>query len=201
MLFDRYQTPQREVGEQLRQERQLPFVSSHDDPRISAGAGTAMLEFVDDAGPAEVLVAPVGGGGGMAGYATVAAARCPGVRIVAAEPEVSRLVSRSLAAGTRVEVAAPRTIADGQQLGVLGQFPFEVISRLVDEGVAVTDAEIVEAMAFLFDRMKLVVEPSGAIALAAVLSGKVDVAGKRVGVIVSGGNLGIDRAVELFGQR
>jgi threonine dehydratase len=76
-----------------------------------------------------------------------------------------------------------------------------VISRLVDEGVAVTDAEIVEAMAFLFDRMKLVVEPSGAIALAAVMSGKVDVAGKRVGVIVSGGNLGVDRAVELFGHR
>ncbi len=200
VFFDRYRIAQHEARALLPAERNLPWVSSHDDPRICAGAGTAMLELVEDAGPFDVVVAPVGGGGGLAGYATVGAALCPGIRVVAAEPAASRLASRSLAAGRRVEVPIPRTIADGQQLGVLGRFPFEVMARLVDEAVAVSDGEIVEAMAFLFDRMKLVVEPSGAIALAAVLAGKLDVAGRRVGVIVSGGNVGTDRFCALLGR-
>ena len=198
VTFDRYRVPQREAGSRLQAERGLPFVSSHDDPRISAGAGTAMLELVEDAGPFDVVVAPVGGGGGLAGYATVATGLCPGVRVVAAEPDASRVLSRSLVAGQRVEVPVPRTIADGQQLGVIGRFPFQVLSRLVDETVAVTDAEIVGAMRLLFDRLKLVTEPSGAIALAAVLTGRVDVAGRRVGIIVSGGNVGTDRFCELL---
>jgi len=192
VTFDRYVVAQREAGARLQAERELPFVSSHDDPRISAGAGTAMLELVEDAGPLDAVVAPVGGGGGLAGYATVATALCPGVRVVAAEPDASRILSRSLAAGRRVELPVPRTIADGQQLGVLGRFPFEVLRRLVDETVSVA------AMRLLFDRLKLVVEPSGAIALAAALSGRSDLAGRRVGIIVSGGNVGADRFCDLL---
>jgi len=198
VTFDRYVVAQREAGARLQAERELPFVSSHDDPRISAGAGTAMLELVEDTGSLDAVVAPVGGGGGLAGYATVATALCHGVRVVAAEPDASRILSRSLAAGRRVELPVPRTIADGQQLGVLGRFPFEVLRRLVDETVSVADTEIVDAMRLLFDRLKLVVEPSGAIALAAALSGRSDLAGRRVGIIVSGGNVGADRFCDLL---
>jgi threo-3-hydroxy-L-aspartate ammonia-lyase len=199
VLYDRYSISQYEAGQKLRQERGLAFISSHDDPLIAAGAGTAMLELVDDAESVDVLVAPIGGGGGMSGYATVAKALLAGVQVVGAEPAASRLASRSLAAGSRVEIDVPRTIADGQQLTVLGRFTFEVLRALVDEVVAVEDAEIVAAMTLLFERMKLVTEPSGAIALAAVLSGRFNVEGKRVGVIVSGGNIGATQFARLIG--
>jgi threo-3-hydroxy-L-aspartate ammonia-lyase len=199
VLYDRYSISQYEAGQRLRQERGLPFVSSHDDPLIAAGAGTAMLELIDDVDSLDVLVAPIGGGGGMSGYATVAKALLAGVRVVGAEPAASRLASRSLAAGNRVEIEVPRTIADGQQLTVLGRFTFEVLRALVDEVVAVDDTEIVAAMQFLFERMKLVTEPSGAIAIASVLAGKLDVEGKRVGVIVSGGNIGTTQFARLIG--
>jgi threo-3-hydroxy-L-aspartate ammonia-lyase len=193
VLFDRATTSQYEAGEQLRQERGLPFISSHDDPRIAAGAGTAALELLADAGPIDVLVAPIGGGGGIAGYATVVKSLAPDAVVIGAEPAESQLAARSLAAGRRVRVEQFDTIADGQRLPILGEFTFEVIRDRVDAAVPVTDAEIVEAMRVLFERLKLVAEPSGAIALAAVLAGKVDVGGKRVGVIVSGGNIGVDR--------
>lgn len=194
--FDRYATPQDEVGRRLRGELDMTFVSSHDDTRISAGAGTAALELIEDQGRIDVLVAPVGGGGGIAGYATVAKALCDGVRVVGVEPEASRLASRSLREGKRVRIDVPRTIADGQQLTILGALPFAVMSRLVDEMVTVSEAEIVRAMVFLHERVKIVAEPSGAIAAAAVLSGKVRGPG-RIGVIVSGGNVGAERFASL----
>jgi threo-3-hydroxy-L-aspartate ammonia-lyase len=201
VVYDRYSMPQAEAGRRLQEERGLTFVSSHDDPRISAGAGTAALELRDEVGDLDVLVAPIGGGGGMAGYSTVVKALCVGVRVVGAESAASQVNARSLAAGHRVDIDIPRTIADGQQLTTPGRFPFEVMKETVDEVVAVTDDQILDAMAFLFDRMKVVTEPSGAIATAAVLSGLVDVAGARVGVIISGGNVGVDRFVALLGGR
>jgi threonine dehydratase len=199
VTFDRYAMAQHEAGERLRRERRLAFISSHDDPLIAAGAGTAVLELLYDVGSLDVLVAPIGGGGGMAGYATVAKALVPSVHIVGVEPAASRLASQSLAAGRRVEIETPRTIADGQQLRVLGRFTFDVLRALVDDVAAVEDAEIVRAMTFIFEHLKVVAEPSGAIALAAVLSGKVDVAGRRVGVIVSGGNIGAAQFAALVG--
>ena len=200
VFFDRATSTQYDAGERLRTERGLPFVSSHDDPRISAGAGTAALELIDDAGAIDLLVAPIGGGGGMAGYATAAKSLLPDALVIGAEPAASQLAARSLTAGNRVTVDPFDTIADGQRLTILGAVPFEVIRRRVDAVVPVTDAEIVAAMRMLFERLKLVAEPSGAIALAAVLAGKVDVAGRRVGVIVSGGNIGADRFRDLVGS-
>lgn len=134
------------------------------------------------------------------GYATAAKTLLRNVRVVGAEPAASRLASRSFAAGARVEIAVPRTIAAGQQITVLGAFTFEVLQALVDDVVAVEDAEIVRAMAFLFERLKLVAEPSGAIALAAVLAGKISVEGRWVGVVVSGGNIGAARFAGLVGD-
>ena len=201
VTYDRFSMPQAEAGRRFAAEREMTFVSSHDDPVISAGAGTAALELLEDAGAVDVLVAPVGGGGGMAGYATVAKALDPAVRIVGAEPAAGGVNKRSLEAGRRLEIDVPRTIADGQQLTTPGAFPFEVMRRFVDGIVLIADDEIVRAMAFLFDRLKIVTEPSGAIATAAVLSGKIDIRDARVGVIVSGGNIGIDRFGALVGGR
>lgn len=190
VLYDRQSMPQWQAGELLQQERGLPFISSHDHPDISAGAGTAAIELLDDAGPLDVLVAPVGGGGGMAGYATVMRARCPDAEVIAVEPGTSGLLAASLAAGERVERSVPATIADGMALTRIGELPFAVLRERVDRVVGVTDDEIRQAMTFLFERLKLVVEPSGAAALAAVLSGAVAPAGRRIGVVVSGGNVG-----------
>lgn len=189
VTYDRSSMPQWQAGEHLQQERGLPFVSSHDDPLISAGAGTAVLELLEEVGDLDVLLAPVGGGGGMAGYSSAMRARQPHARVVAVEPTVSGLLEATLAAGRRVDRPVPATIADGLMLTRIGAVPFEVMKETVDEVVQVTEAEITRAMRFLFERMKLVVEPSGAVAFAALLAGGLDVTRQKVGVVLSGGNV------------
>jgi threo-3-hydroxy-L-aspartate ammonia-lyase len=141
----------------------------------------------------------VSGGGLIAGCATVAKTLRPEMRVIGVEPEAGNDTARSLAAGERIAVGVPRTIADGLQAPEPGELTFQVNRELVDEVVTVTDAEIVDAMAFLFDRMKLVAEPSGAVGIAALLNGRVR--GKRIGVVVSGGNVGAARFAELVGGR
>lgn len=198
VTYDRYSMPQYEAGRRLREDTGLEFISSHDDPMISAGAGTAAIELLEDAGSIDMLLAPIGGGGGMAGYATVIKERIPDALVVGAEPAASRIAKRSLEAGERVSIDVPKTIADGQQLTTLGKLPFAVMQQHVDDVVAVADAQIVDAIKFFLSRMKIVVEPSGAIALAALLKSG-DLGGRRAGVIVSGGNLGDDRLRSLLG--
>jgi threonine dehydratase len=158
-----------------------------------AGQGTATLELIDDGGALDLLLVPVGGGGLIAGSATAATALCPGCAVVGVEPERGDDTKRSLAAGERVVVPVGRTIADGQQLDTPGELTFAVIRELVSAVVTVSDAEIVDAMRFAFERLKLVLEPSGASALAALLSGKVESRGLRAGVILSGGNVDVAR--------
>ena len=136
----------------------------------------------------------------MAGYATVAKALCPSAHIVAVEPSASGILSRSIAEARRVTIDVPHTIADGQQLTELGAWTFEVLRERVDQVVSIDDGEIVDAMRFLFDRMKLVTEPSGAIAVAAVLSGKIALRGRTAGVLVTGGNVGAERFANLIGR-
>jgi threonine dehydratase len=197
--YDRYSMPQAEAGRRFQAERGLAFVSAHDDPLISAGAGTAALELFEDAGPIDVLVSPIGGGGGISGHATVAKALGDGITVVGAEPAAGGGTKRSLEAGHRVSIDVPNTIADGLQLTSPGVYPFEVMRRRVDDIVLVDDAEIVRAMRLLFEQLKIVAEPSGAIALAALLAGKLDVSGRRVGVMITGGNIGTDRFASLVG--
>jgi threo-3-hydroxy-L-aspartate ammonia-lyase len=195
--YDRYHDDREALGSALAAERGLELVRPYDDPLVMAGQGTAALELIEDAGPLDTLVVPVGGGGLISGCATIA--RDLGVRrVVGVEPEAGDDWRRSFAAGHPVRIDVPRTIADGLQTSVPGNLTWEVASRLVDEIVTVTDAQIVEAMRFAFERLKLVVEPSGAVGIAAVLQGAV-VGDGRIGVIVSGGNVGAERFAELVG--
>jgi threonine dehydratase len=199
VVYDRYTQDRDALGEALAAERGLALVKPYDDPLVMAGAGTAALELIEDAGPFDTLVVPVGGGGLISGSATIAKAL--GVaRVVGVEPAAGDDTKRSLAAGERVRIDVPRTIADGLQANEPGLLTFEVVSRLVDEIVTVTDAEIVEAMRFAFERVKLVLEPSGAAGIAALLSGAVNSPG-RVGVVLSGGNVGAERFAELLSPR
>jgi threonine dehydratase len=161
-----------------------------------AGQGTVALELIDDVGPLDLLLVCVGGGGLISGCATAAKGLLDGVRVVGVEPEAGDDWKQSFAAGEIIAIDVPRTIADGLQTHAPGDLTWEVASRLVDEIVTVTDQQMVEAMRFAFERLKLVIEPSGAVALAAVLNGLVS--GDRIGVIVSGGNVGAARFAELI---
>jgi threonine dehydratase len=173
-------------------------IHPYDDPRVMAGQGTVALELFEQAGPLDLLLVCVGGGGLIAGCATVADALAPDVLVVGVEPEAGDDTKRSLAAGERVRIEVPRTIADGQQLPIPGELTFEVTRQLVDDVALASDPEIVAAMRFLFERLKTVAEPSGACAVAALLAGRVEAHGMRVGVTISGGNVGAERFAELI---
>ena len=198
--YDRWNEDREEIGRQLAEERGVELVRPYDDPLVMAGQGTTALELLDDVPDLDLLLVPVGGGGLIAGCATAAKALRPDIRIVGVEPDAGDDTRRSLASGERVRIDVPRTIADGLQAAEPGELTFAVNRLLVDEVVTVSDDEILEAMAFLFDRMKLVVEPSGAVGVAALLTGRVEAPGKNAGVVLSGGNVGVTRFAELLGR-
>jgi threonine dehydratase len=198
IAFDRYAEDREALVEALAAERGLTLVHPYDDPFVMAGQGTVGLELAGDVDDLETVVVPVGGGGLISGVATAVKALRPRARVVGVEPEAGDDVARSLRAGERVEVDVPRTIADGQQVTTPGERPWEVIRTLVDDVVTVSDAEIVEAMRLLFERVKVVAEPSGATALAAALAGRVPVRDDgTIGVVISGGNVDAARFAAL----
>jgi threonine dehydratase len=197
--FDRYAEDREALLAALVAERGLIPVHPYDDLNVMAGQGTVAQELLWDAGPLDILLVCVGGGGLLSGCATATAGLSPHTRVIGVEPEEGDDWVRSLAAGERVRIPVPRTIADGQQLPIPGELTFAVAAPLVSEVVTVSDAEIVSTMRFLFERMKTVAEPSGACALAALMAGKVDAAGARVGVTISGGNVTAARFAELVG--
>lgn len=199
VTYDRYGNVSREViGQELVAERGLTLIPPYEHPHVMAGQGTVALELIDEVGELDVLVVPVGGGGLMAGCGTVAKALLPDVRLVGVEPSACDDTRQSLEAGERIDTGVRPTIADGLQANVPGAMTFEVNRRNVDEIVLVSEDEMVEAMRFAFERMKIVVEPSGAASLAAVLNHAI--ADGRVGLVLSGGNIGVDRFVELMGR-
>jgi threonine dehydratase len=196
--FDRYADDRDALQARLAAERGLQVVHPYDDARVMAGAGTVALELLEDAGEElDLLVVPVGGGGLISGCAIAAAALSPATRVVGVEPRASDDVARSKASGRRERVTVGRTIADGQQLATPGELTWPVIDALVDTVVTVSDAEIVAAMRWLFERAKLVAEPSGASGLAALLAGTIPAAGLRVGVVLSGANVDAARFAQL----
>ncbi|HYI20548.1 MAG TPA: pyridoxal-phosphate dependent enzyme [Solirubrobacteraceae bacterium] len=197
--FDRYADDREALMAEHAERDGSTIVHPYDDERIMAGQGTAALELIEDAGPLDLLLVPIGGGGLIGGCATAATGLVPGVRVIGVEPEVGDDTQRSLAAGERVRVPVGRTIADGQQIDIPGEKTFPVIRERVAQVVTVTDAEIVAAMRFAFERLKLVLEPSGASALAALLHDRVEAAGARTGVVLSGGNVDVARFRELTG--
>jgi threonine dehydratase len=188
IAFDRYSDDRELLLRTLAEQTGAEIVHPYDDPRVMAGQGTVALELVERAGELDAIVVPVGGGGLISGCATVVRTLCPDARIIGVEPEAGDDVARSLADGVRRTVAVAATIADGQQTATPGERTWPVIQALVDEIVTVTDEEILQTMRTCFERLKLVVEPSGATALAAVLHGHVSAGGLRVGVVLSGGN-------------
>lgn len=201
ITYDRYEEDRAAVGAQLAEDRGMVLIPPYDHEYVMAGQGTVALELVEEVEELDVLVVPIGGGGLIAGCATVAAAH--GIRVVGVEPDQRPAARRALAEGRPVELPIVRTIADGQQTPSVGARPFEAISQYVDEVVGVSDDAIVDAMRFAFERCKLVVEPSGASALAACLTGAVEVKGSddtpRMGVVISGGNVDATRFAKLVG--
>jgi len=199
VLYDRWRESREAIGTQLAEEGGLALVKPYDDPLVMAGQGTAALELLEAVPDLDLLVTPVGGGGLIAGCATAAKSLRPELRVVGVEPEAANDTARSLAAGERIAIGVPHTIADGLQASEPGELTFAVNRELVDELVTVSDDEIVDAMVFLFDRLKLVVEPSGAVGVAAVMTGRAH--GERIGIVLSGGNVGAVRFAELLGRR
>jgi len=198
--FDRYADDRDAMALELCRERGFTLVHPYDEPFVMAGQGTAGLELLDDVPDLDLVLVPVGGGGLVSGVATAVKAERPEARVIGVEPAASPDTQRSLRAGRRERVEIERSIADGQLLPEPGEMTFAVISALVDDVVTVADEEIVATMRFLFERMKVVVEPSGASALAALMARHVALDGARAGVVLSGGNVDAARFAELMSR-
>jgi threonine dehydratase len=186
--YDRATMNRAEIAAVLARERGATIVPPYDDPFIIAGQGTVALELIEDAGALDVLLVPLGGGGLLAGCALAATALAPGCEIYGVEPAAGDDWAQSWQRGEIVSIPVPQTIADGQQTQAPGTLTWPIVRGLCAGVVTVDDDEIRAAMKFAFERLKLVAEPSGACALAALLGGKVVVRAKRVGVAISGGN-------------
>ncbi|WKX70436.1 pyridoxal-phosphate dependent enzyme [Streptomyces sp. XD-27] len=199
VTYDRYTGDRAAIGEKLAADRGLTLVPPFEHPHVIAGQGTVGLELMEQVADLGALVTPVGGGGLMAGCATAARALDPAIRTVGVEPEAGDDYKRSLEAGHRIRIPVPRTIADGQALETPGELSFAINRRVLDEVVLVSDEEIRSAMALAFSCLKIVVEPSGATGLAALLAGRIAELPPRVGVVISGGNIDLPRFTQLLG--
>lgn len=190
LLYDRRREDREAIARRLVEERGVVLVPPFDDEAVIAGQGTAARELLEEVPDLDAVVTPCGGGGLLAGTAVAATGARPGIRVLGVEPEAGDDVARSLREGRRVSIPVPETIADSLQTTRVGERNFAILSALVEGVVTVSDAELGRAMAFLFSRMKLVVEPGGSAAAAALFEGRVPgVAGRRVGVVLSGGNV------------
>jgi threonine dehydratase len=187
-----------EIARRLQAESDPVLIPPFDHPDVIAGQGTAAKELLEDTGPLDLLLVPCGGGGLLSGSALAMRRLSPGGRVVGVEPELADDATRSFRTGTLQTVHNPRTIADGARTASLGTLTFPLVRKHVDDMVTVSDEDLVRTMRFLWERMKLVVEPTGALGLAAAYRGKVALAGKRVGAILSGGNVDLLAALELF---
>jgi threonine dehydratase len=167
------------------------FIHPYNDARVIAGQGTAALELLSDVADLDAIMAPVGGGGLLSGTAIVTAALCPSTQVIAAEPEAADDAYRSLQAGKILPANDPRTIADGLRTS-LGELTFAIIQQHVQQIVTVSEEAIVNAMRYVWERMKIVIEPSAAVPIGALLEKKIDLTGKRIGIILSGGNVSLD---------
>jgi len=190
--YDRMTGDRVAVSAQVAEDTGGIVVPPYDHHPVMAGQGTAAVELIDEVGQLDVLLVCTGGGGLLAGCSTAAKHLSPDAEVWGVEPEASDDTQQSLAAGRVITIDQPVTIADGQALRAPGDLTFAVNSRLVAGVTTVTDAQIVDAMRFAFDRLRIVLEPSGASALAAALAGNVEITGRKVGITLSGGN--VDRA-------
>lgn len=198
VIYDRYQQDRAEIAQRLVDETGAALIPPFDHLPVMAGQGTAALELIEDAGPLDALIVCAGGGGFLSGCAVAAKHLLPGIEVFGAEPERGNDMQQSLRGGRIVKIDVPRTICDGQQTQAVGRQPFEVIQAMVKDVLTASDPQVVTAMRFAFDRMKTVLEPSGACALAALMAHAERFRGQRVGITLSGGNVGIDRFMALM---
>ena len=198
ITFDRYSQDREALTAQLAQERGLTVIPPYDHPDVMAGQGTAAKELLEEVGQLDALFVPLGGGGLLSGTALAARALAPRCKLYGVEPEAGNDGQQSLRKGEIVHIATPQTLADGAQTQHLGNYTFEVIRRDVDDVVTATDAQLVEAMRFFAQRMKMVVEPTGCLGFAAACHAGLPLKGLRVGVIISGGNVDLARYAQLI---
>lgn len=197
LTYDRYRDDREAIGERLVQERGLTLIPPFDNLNVIAGQGTVALEAIEDEALIDAFVVCLGGGGLLAGSAIAIKGRAPDVKLYGVEPTAGDDHIRSRKENRRVAIEVPRTIADGLQTTCPGELTWAINSELVEGFTTATDDEIIEAMRVLFEEFKIVAEPSGAVALAAVLSGRIPVESKTVAVTITGGNIGIDRYTNL----
>jgi threonine dehydratase len=198
VVYDRYREDREAIGRGLADERGMTLIPPYDHPDVIAGQGTAALELIEDVGALDALFVCMGGGGLLSGSALAARGLAPRCRIYGVEPEAGDDGQRSFRSGHIVRIETPKTIADGAQTQQLGDYTFAIIRRDVDDVLTASDAELVAAMRFFAERMKMVVEPTGGLGFAAARRMKAELAGQRVGVIVSGGNVDMDRYAALL---
>lgn len=200
VLYDRYTEDREAIGRKLAEEQGLTLIPPYDHPDVIAGQGTAAKELFEEVGELDALFVCLGGGGLLSGSALAARALSPKCRIYGVEPETGNDGQRSFRSGEIVHIDTPVTIADGAQTQHLGNYTFAIIRRDVDDILTATDHELVEAMRFYASRMKLIVEPTGCLSLAAARTMGAPLRGKRIGVIISGGNVNLQRFCALTGN-
>ena len=198
ITFDRYTQDREALSSELAAARGMTLIPPYDHPDVIAGQGTAAMELIEDAGALDYLFVCLGGGGLLSGSALAARALAPRCQVIGVEPEAGNDGQQSFRSGSIVHIETPRTIADGAQTQHLGQYTFALIRRDVDDVLTVSDAQLVDAMRFFGERMKLVVEPTGCLGYAAVRQAGAMLTGKRVGVILSGGNVDLRRYAQLL---
>jgi threonine dehydratase len=191
VLYNKHETTREALGKKISEERGLLTIPPYDHADVIAGQGTAALELFEESGPLDYLFVCVGGGGLISGCSAAAAAISPGCKVIGVEPEAGDDATRSFRTKTLQTVTNPETIADGARTPSLGKLTFAVVLAHVHDMMTVSDKELASTMFYLWERMKIVVEPTGSLAAAAALSGRVDLKGKKVGVLISGGNVDI----------
>lgn len=199
VIYDRYTEDREKIGRDLAQERGMTLIPPYDHPDVIAGQGTAALELFQEVGALDAFFVPMGGGGLLAGSALATRALSPACKLYGVEPEAGNDGQQSFRSGTIVHIDTPRTIADGAQTQHVGNYTFPIIRRDVDDVLTVTDAQLVECMGFAASRMKLVIEPTGCLGFAAAWQMAPAFKGKRIGVLISGGNVDIARFCQLLG--
>jgi len=189
VTYDRMKEDREALARRISEERGMIMIPPYNHPDVIAGQGTAAKELIEDAGQLDYLFVCLGGGGLTSGCALAAHELSPGCKVIGVEPEAGNDVQQSFRKGEIVKIPVPKTIADGAQTQAPGDLTFAIIRALVADVITVSDAQLIEAMRFFVARMKIVVEPTGCLAAAAVFNGLIDLKGKRVGVILSGGNV------------
>lgn len=193
IIYDRYTEDREQIGRSLAEKQGLTLIPPYDHPDVIAGQGTAAKELIEEVGPLDVLLVCLGGGGLLSGSALSARALSPDCLVYGVEPEAGNDGQQSFRTGSIVHIDTPRTIADGAQTQHLGRLTFPIIQRDVADILTVSDEQLVDAMRFFAERMKIVVEPTGCLSFAAARAMKQELAGRRVGIIVSGGNIDLAR--------